>query len=488
MKASSFRELKLPLCTCFMNKSLFFSLVVLLANALYARQPNIIFFFCDDLGWGDLGAYGNTVINTPHIDGLARDGMRLTQFYVNSPVCSPSRAALLTGRNPSEIGIHYAIGGSAGRFYNSCAWLDEELTTIYDVFQAAGYRTGHFGKWHIGHEANEAGEMPPPPAAYGLDVSGTTHSTGPGFVKKGERMTNANKSELLGKRGAEFVNEYKDEPFFLSLWIMDPHSVLDPTEEQMKPYLKHTHDQVIDHYRSSLTVYYAIISAIDKAVGEVVQAVEDNGLAEDTIIIFSSDNGPSPLWSAGTGHAGAGSSGPFRGVKSSLYEGGIRVPFIVKWPGQTPANVVDDRTVMAAVDMLPTLPALAGIETPELGDIDGENLAAALLGEVQQRERPLFWDYRFGAWGRAIQNSPRLAMRDGDWKLMLNPDGSRVELYNLKEDPSETSNCAAYEMDRVEAMRSQLLRWMETDVMDPERVPNWSGSKGWRYPVSGDLK
>lgn len=462
--------------------------LALFVNLLSARQPNVIFIFCDDLGWGDLGAYGNKDIATPHIDGLARDGLRLTQFYVNSPVCSPSRAALLTGRNPSEIGIHYAIGGDAGRYYNSIRWLDDELTTIYDVFKQAGYRTGHFGKWHIGHEPSDDGEPAPPPAEYGLDISGTTHSTGPSFVKKGERMDNSNKSELLGKRGAEFVEQYKDEPFFLSLWIMDPHSVLDPTEEQMKPYLKHTHNQVIDHYRSSLTVYYAIITAIDKAVGEVIQAVEDNGLAEDTIIIFSSDNGPSPLWSAGTGHAGAGSAGPFRGVKSSLYEGGIRVPFILRWPGHTPANVVDDTTVMAAVDMLPTLPALAGIDSPELGSIDGEDLAGALLGQPAERARPLFWDYRFGTWGRAIQNSPRLAMRDGDWKLMINPDGSRVELYNLKQDPSETSNCAAYQSDRVESMRATLLEWMETEVMDPERAPNWSGATGWRYPRSGDLK
>ena len=231
-------------------------LFALLVNSLSARQPNVIFFFCDDLGWGDLGAYGNKDIATPHIDGLAREGLRLTQFYVNSPVCSPSRAALLTGRNPSEIGIHYAIGGDAGRYYNSSRWLDDELTTIYDVFKQAGYRTGHFGKWHIGHEPGEDGESAPPPSEYGLDISGTTHSTGPSFVKQGEFMDNSNKSELLGKRGAEFVEEYKDEPFFLSLWIMDPHSVLDPTEEQMKPYLRHTHNQVLERYRSSLTVYY----------------------------------------------------------------------------------------------------------------------------------------------------------------------------------------------------------------------------------------
>ena len=471
-----------------MPRSLLLLLIVaLFPAALAARKPNVIFFFCDDLGWGDLGAYGNKVIDTPHIDSLARGGLRLTQFYVNSPVCSPSRAALLTGRNPAELGIHFAIGGDAGRYYNSRMWLDDKLTTIYDVFKEAGYTTGHYGKWHIGHGEID-GVTPPAPSEYGLDISGTTHSTGPGFVKQGERMDNANKSELLGKRGAEFVAAHKDEPFFLSLWIMDPHSVLDPTEEQMKPYLKHTHQQVSDHYRSSMTVYYAIISAIDKAVGEVVDAVEANGLAEDTIIIFSSDNGPSPLWSAGTGHAGAGSAGPFRGVKSSLYEGGIRVPFIIQWPGQTPANVVDDSTVLAAIDMLPSLPALVGIDGPNHSvELDGENLAAALRGQPSERSKPIYWDYRFGAWGRAIQNSPRLAMRDGDWKLLLNPDGRRVELYNLKQDPSETSNCARYETDRVEAMRAELVNWMETEVMDPDRAPEWGGTVGWPYPRTGDL-
>jgi arylsulfatase A-like enzyme len=444
------------------------------------RAPNVVFIFCDDLGWGDLGSFGNTEIATPHIDGLAREGVRLGRFYVNSPVCSPSRAALLTGRFPGEVGIHYAIGGPAGDQYNSVPWLDPDLPTVYDVFKDAGYVTGHYGKWHIGH-----GEGAPPPAEYGLEVSGTSHSTGPGLVHAGEKLTNANKSEIIANRAVEFIEAHAEQPFFLSLWIMDPHSVLDPTAEQMEPYLKHTHPQVMDSYRSSMTVYYAIISAIDTAVGRVVEALEAQGLSEDTIIVFTSDNGPSPLWSSGTGHAGAGSAGPFRGVKGSLYEGGIRLPFIVRWPGQVPSNYLDMDSIVSAVDMPQTLAKMAGVDASCLETItDGEDRSAVLLGQSSEREKALYWDYRFGSWGRIFQKSPRLALMEGDWKLLMNPDSSRVELFNLKQDPMETSNRADIEGARVADMAERLQAWAKDELMDPDLVPQWSGQLGWLVPLT----
>lgn len=469
-----------------MTRRLSFLLLLAALCHLEARQPNVVFIFCDDLGWGDLGAYGNREIQTPHINRLAKEGTRFTQFYVAAPVCSPSRAGLVTGRFPGEVGIHYAIGGPAGTQYNSVPWLDADLPTIYDTFKRAGYVTGHYGKWHMGH-SEDASVNVPPPSDYGITESGTTHSSGPGFVRTGEVMTNANKSELIGKRGVEFIERHADEPFFLSLWIMDPHSVLDPTQAQMDPYMEHTHPQVRDHYRSSMTVYYAIISNIDRAVGAVMESLEAHGLREDTLVIFSSDNGPSPLWSSGTGHAGAGSAGPLRGVKGSLYEGGIRVPFIASQPGRVPENSVDTQTVLAATDLFTTLSAYAGLPLPESDSVDGENLAAALEGEPQLRKKALYWDYRFGSWGRAIQKSPRLAMRDGDWKLMMNPDGSRVELYNLADDPMETADRSAFDSIQLEAMRAQLMRWYAEELMDPELASPWSGQIGWPWPRSGDL-
>ena len=185
-------------------------------------------------------------------------------------------------------------------------------------------------------------------------------------------MTNANRSEFVADYGLDFIERNKDSTFFLSLWINDPHAVLDPTQEQMDVYMDHTHRAVIDHYRSSQTIYYSIISSIDEAAGRIIDKVDSLGLSENTIIIFSSDNGPSPMWSQATGHAGSGLAGPFRGVKSSLYEGGIRVPFLISWPGTIPAGKIDGQSVVGAVDMFQTLVRLAKLPDELPPSLDGE--------------------------------------------------------------------------------------------------------------------
>ncbi|NDV62080.1 sulfatase-like hydrolase/transferase [Puniceicoccales bacterium CK1056] len=446
--------------------------------ALAAEQPNIVFIFTDDQGWGDVAAYGHPDVRTPNLDRLAKQGTLFTQFYVGSPVCSPSRASLLTGRFCAEIGIDYAIGGPAGQKYNHALWLDPELPNVYKTFAANGYRVGHYGKWHLGAMDKDGNMVAPAPVEYGAQESATAHSTGP----KLKGLNNSNKSEIIANYGIDFIERNQSSPFFLNLWIMDPHSVLDPTQEQMDPYMDHTHPAVRSHLRSSQTVYYAIIENIDRAVGRVIQKLEECGLLENTIILFSSDNGPSPLWSSATGHAGSGLTGPFRGTKASLYEGGIRVPFIVSWPGHIPAGKVQDQSVVAAVDMYPSLVQMAGLEVELPEELDGEDRTSVLLGTPSKRSKPLMWEYRFGNWGREIQVSPTLAMLDGDWKLLMNPDRSRVELYNIREDITETENRARYETEIVGEMSARLMDWWDTQVPNPKNAPPWSGHSGWRMP------
>lgn len=463
------------------------------AFLLAERQPNIVFIFTDDQGWGDLGSYGHPHIQTPHIDALARDGMRFTHFYVGSPVCSPSRAAKITGRHSAETGVHYAIGGPAGDQFNSVPWLDPDLPTMYDVFAAAGYVTGHYGKWHIGWRDSDGNPVAPPPSEYGVQVSGTTHSTGPRMNLPRERMTNANKSEIIANRAVEFIDEYKDEPFLLNLWFHDPHAILEPTREMMEMYKDHSALWDIapprQEFISSLTVYYAIITAIDTGVGRIVEALEKAGIRDDTIILFSCDNGPSPLWSSNTGHEGAGLTGPFRGTKASLYEGGIRVPLVANWRGKFPANVVDEQSIISAIDMMPTLAALAGVPMIENDEISGLDMSRAFLGEpIAERAAPLFWEYRFGNWGRDIQKSPRLAIRDGDWKLLMNPDGDRKELYNLIRTPNETENVALYETAVLERLQKQLMKWYNEKVPDHDKAPPFAGRIHWTMPRTGDLE
>jgi len=457
------------------------------------RQPNIVFVFTDDQGWGDLGSYGHPHIQTPNIDALAKDGMRFTQFYVGSPVCSPSRAAKITGRHAAETGVHYAIGGPAGNRFNSVPWLDPDIPTMYDVFAAAGYVTGHYGKWHMGWRDSEGNPAAPPPSEYGVQVSGTTHSTGPQMNLRGERMTNGNKSEIIANRAVEFIDEYKDKPFLLNLWFHDPHAILEPTTEMMEMYKEHSALWGVESPRqefvSSLTVYYSIITAIDTAVGRIVDALDKAGIRDDTIILFSSDNGPSPLWSRNTGHEGAGLTGPFRGTKASIYEGGIRVPLVANWRGRFPANIVDDQSVISAIDMMPTLAALAGVPMIEDDEISGLDMSRAFLGEpIAERQEPLFWEYRFGNWGRDIQKSPRLAIRDGDWKLLMNPDGDRKELYNLARTPNETENAALYEPVVLERLETQLMKWYNEKVPDHDKAPPFAGRMHWQMPRSGDLE
>jgi N-acetylgalactosamine-6-sulfatase len=454
-----------------------FGALLLNTAALYAEKPNIVFVFTDDQGWGDVGAYGHPDVQTPHLDQLAGEGTLLTQFYVGSPVCSPSRAAFLTGRFAAETGVHYAIGGPAGNRFNDVQWLDPDLPNIYRTFAEHGYRIGHYGKWHLGQRDQEGNDVAPPPAEYGVHESATNKSSGP----KLRRLTNGNKSERVADEAVAFIERNREQSFFLSLWINDPHAVLDPSEEQMEPYMDQTHRAVRDTLRSSQTVYYAIIESIDAAVGRVMAKLEKEGLRDNTIIIFSSDNGPSPLWSSATGHAGAGLTGPFRGTKASLYEGGIRVPFITSWPAKIPAGRVDG-SVVAAVDLFPSLVKMAGLpfELPDF--LDGEDRSAVLLGDTAKRSKPLLWEYRFGNWGRDIQVSPSLAILDGDWKLLMNPDRSRVELYNLGEDINETENRARYETEIVERLATELMDWWNTEVPSPKRAPAYAGHPGWRMP------
>lgn len=448
------------------------------------ERPNVVIIMTDDQGWGDVGAFGHPHLKTPRLDDLARNGMRMTNFYANSPVCSPTRAAYYTGMMAPETGIHYAIGGPAGDQFNSVPWLDPELLTINDIFRAAGYRTGHFGKWHMGWRNSDGEPVAPHPSEYGVDESFASHNVGPNVALRGERMTNANKSELIGRRTVEFIDRNKDQPFLAHVWIMDPHSVLDPDQEAMDPFMDFTHPSQADRYRSPLTIYYAIIANIDRAVGAIVDKLKVEGLYENTIIVFTSDNGPSPMWSQGSSLSTGGLAGPFRGVKGTLYEGGIRVPFIAHWPGNIPAGQLDETTVMSMADFLPTFAELLNLEIPEHArdQISGESLAPAFRGQPTVRQNPIFWEYRFGSWGRDHERSPRLGLRDGDWKLLMNPDHSRVELYNLREDITETANQAQFKPEKVAELEAKLMEWWHDKVPNHDKAPGWSGQRNWRLP------
>ena len=449
------------------------------AAALAAeRRPNFIFILCDDLGWGDLPAYGHRNVNahggwivrgelkTPRLDRMAREGTLFTQFYVASGVCSPSRAAIMTGRFPGEVGIHdYLASEELNRQRGCVNFLDPEIPTVTSLLKDAGYATAHFGKWHLGGRTGA-----PPPQEYGIDEYRNCRS-GPGG-----RVTS---SAQIADATIEFIERHREGPFYVNAWLYDPHSPLHPTEAMLAEYEELT-PRWGDHY-GALQVWYSVLTEMDRQVGRILDRLDDLGLSENTVVVFTSDNGPESGLIPFVSHYGnASSAGPFRGLKRSLYEGGIREPFIVRWKGHAPANAVNRATVLGGVDWMPTVCHLAGVEAP--ADIRGEALLGSFLGESLTRSRPLMWENRFPVYGHVLDKSPMLAVRSGRWKLLMNPDRSRVELYDIPADPSEMTNLASREPETARRLASQLLAWHETLPTGP--VDPAAGKAGYPWPAS----
>lgn len=467
----------LPLIVCAI-------MVHTISHAQQNDRPNVIFIFADDLGWGDLGCYGHPRLKTPALDQLASEGKLFTHFYVNGSVCSPSRASIMTGQYPARLGIH---GHFAAPDINARRgmpdYLDPAVPMLTKTLQQNGYATGHFGKWHLGHS-----EDAPLPGAYGIDEfrTNTSNDTTADFkLWYPENRPVATKMVL--DEATAFIEKHKDQPFYINAWLVDPHAVLNPSEEQMKPYewtsanpyAEKYYGQTVDFYGTT-QVYYATVTEMDRQIGIFLDKLEALGLAENTIVIFSSDNGPEVMEITNAAHSAAGSTGPFRGCKRSLYEGGVRVPLIIRWPGQIAAGSIDSTSVIGAVDFLPTISQLCGITDYPSAEIDGEDMSEAWLGAPQDRTESLFWEWRFNIAGHHLNKSPMLSIRDGQWKLLMNPDRSRVELYNIVADPSELDNQATNHPEVVKTLSEKLLAWQKTLPEGP--ADKSAGSNAYRWP------
>lgn len=419
-----------------------------------ARPPNILFILADDLGYGDLGVTGHPYARTPNLDRLAEDGIRFEQAYMAGAWCSPSRAGLMSGIFPA-------------RGFNQTRILPVDRPCLTSVLKKAGYATAHYGKWHIGK-----GDGTPPPADYGIDESFTTQSTGPTWPKDARKdphyreKTTPKYVDLT----IDFMTRHREGPFFVNLWVYPTHSYINPTPEQLAVYrdlgvdigdFEYPLQQdflrfVAEHgdVRDAMRAYCADVTALDVEIGRLLNAVAELGLAENTLVVFSSDNGPGPIVGkqlVGRYHEkplllnNVGSAGPYRDRKASLHDGGIHVPLLMRWPRRIPAGAVDETTLFGGVDLLPTLVTLAGATLP--AGLDGEDLSRALLGTPQRRKTPLFWNDRPG-WS---------ALRDGPWKAHV--QGTRLRLYDLGEDPSESEDLAAEHAERATRYRRQLKAW-----------------------------
>ncbi len=447
------------------------------------QRPNIIFLLTDDQGWGDAACWGHPYYKTPNLDRLTREGTRFSQFYVANPVCSPSRAAFMTGRYPARFGIH---GHFATHEQNAARimpdWLDPQVPTVPRLMQSAGYVTGHFGKWHLG-----SGEGAPEPGAYGIDRYVTLVSNGPQLREKNAKPEPhwwGKSTAQIMDRALAFLQENKDKPFYLNIWTLVPHATLDPTPEQLavydalEPRADHpafgkwssAYYQSAKDLRSQMRVFAASITDLDTQVGRLLDTLKALGLEQNTLLVYSSDNGPEDYTINNASNAGVGFPGPFRARKRSIYEGGVRTPLVIRWPGKVKAGVFDQTSVIGSVDFLPSVCALAGIQPPSGTALDGEDVSDILLGgPPRPRKGPLYWEWRSRVSGNPAFTPPPLAIREGAWKLLSNTDGGGTELYDIPNDPAEEHNLAATHPEVVKRLTTLALAWKATLPPGEER-------------------
>lgn len=437
------------------------------------KHPNVIFIMLEGVGYGDLSANGNVKFETTNLDRLAKEGINITNFYAASPICSPSRVAAITGQHPERWHINsYLASKKKNKKRHMANYLDPDAPSIARAFKKAGYATAHFGKWHMGGGA-DVGDAPLP-QAYGYDQS-LVSITGLGnrILPKGKRpwtkeslqlgqghISVVEKWKMTGifvDSTIAFIKCHKNQPFYIDLWPMGIHDPFNPKPEWRERFSEYS----MNHYEQG---FLATLWNLDRQIGRLLDKLNELGLSKNTIIILTSDHGPTDwAYYYKQGYYPPGSAKPFRGRKWSLYEGGIRVPFLARWPGHIPAGEVDTKTIMSNLDLYQTLCNLAHVKPPKNVDFDGQDMSQALLGYAQKRKEPLFWEYGPADFylqpGNPRFKSPDLAVRDGKWKLLINGDSTDAELYNLQKDWAEQRNVKDKYPEIAARLAKEVLEW-----------------------------
>ena len=448
-----------------------FIIVIFLATGTlpgFSQQPNIIFIYADDWGYGDLSLHRHHTITTPNLDRLAAEGTEFLQFNVCNPVCSPSRAAIMTGQYPARHHIHRHFADHDSNMGRDMPdWLDPSAPMLSRLFSKAGYRTAHYGKWHL---TNSGVTDPPLPVNYGYDEARVFNGPGPQVgvpigISTGKCVDYS----------MDFISHDPGKPFFINLWIHESHARIDPPQDAKDAYA-----HVEEPYRS----YYACISYADRELGRLFQFLKDEGLDSTTLVVFSSDNGPESPHDdpERVTYYSRGETAGLVGQKRSLFEGGVGLPFIVHWPGRVPAGKINNITHIAGVDILPSFCKVAGIDLPADYISDGEDLSGSLLGGDQLRTKPLFWDWRGPSNG---DNWPRMAVRSGAWKLLCNEDGSLRNLFNIQASRVEESDSATYYPELADSLFQVVSNWKESlpDNISMNEVQFFTDKKGMRVII-----
>lgn len=503
-------------------------LLLALGTSLHAAKPNIVFILADDLGAHDPHCFGSSFHETPNIDKLAARGVKLTQAYAASPLCSPTRSSIMAGIYPARSGITtpschemrvnlekklVANPTAQMRAINaeSLTRLKTDYFTLAETLHEAGYATAHFGKWHLGHNLSPEDHYEPKDQGFDVDFPHTPKAPGPGggylapwtkFIsdpnitgKPGEHI-----EDRMSEEAAKYIRAHKDGPFFVNYWAYSVHSPWNARQD----YIDYFKSKVDPKNPQHNALYAAMVRSLDDGVGRLLKAVDEAGVADNTIIVFFSDNGgwafpPKATDPDGYADQPATSNLPKRSGKASLYEGGTREPCIIVWPGKVKPDTVSD-ALFQSTDFYPTLLAMCGLKPPADVKLDGFDQSGMLVGGASPRDS-VFCHFPHGTPNQAVSIPgmlPGTYVRQGDWKLLRfyadNEDGSdRLELYDLKNDPGEAKNIAAEKPELVSELNALITGFLkDTQAVVPVRNPGYGkvavvkkddefpGLEGWK--------
>jgi arylsulfatase A-like enzyme len=481
------------------------------AAAASPRPPNVILILVDDLGWADLGCYGSSFHQTPNLDALARSGALFTDAYAASPVCSPTRASILSGKYPSRIGMSYLAGvrGPSGPGHRLlpppvAGSIPQGDITLAEALREAGYATAHIGKWHLqGHTEKGEADFP---ERHGFDVNIGGHRAGqpgsyyfpyksknhpatdvPGLNdgREGDYLTDALTDQAIG-----FMRQHAEEPFFLNLWYYTVHTPIEPRRDQLAVYKEKARRLGLDkggkqaapelqsftRTRQSDPAYAAMVAVLDENVGRLMAELQRLGLSEDTIVVFFSDNGG---LSTGPGPNMPACNLPLRAGKAWLYEGGIREPFIVSYPAAVKAGLRISEPVVST-DIYPTILGLAGLPPRPQQHVDGLDLAQLLEGKADSLDREAIY-FHLPHYHHINTMGPSGAVRAGDHKLVEVYETGKTELYNLRDDPGEQHDLSAEKPELARELAAMLRVWRKSSG-SKEAVPNpdYDAGEDWR--------
>lgn len=466
---------------------LFFAILLFVCSfdSALGRHPNVVFILVDDWGITDAGVQGSDFFETPIIDRFAEQSLRFTQAYAASPVCSPTRAAIMTGKSPARLDMTIwhegAIDGGPRdrRLLNAAAEanLAREEFTLAELFKQSGYYTAHIGKWHLGNAAYY-----PETQGFDLNVGGTYWGAPVSFFYPYRGVWSRNDPELRyvpagpGKPGdyltdrltdhaVQVIEDHQKEPFFLSLWFHTVHTPIQGRPELTERFRRKPAGQNHSHPE-----YAAMVASLDENVGRILAALDNAGLTDNTIVVLTSDNGGFDIPSRKSGNMAPTNNAPYRSGKGTLYEGGIRVPLMIRWPGRTEPGTVSSELVTSQ-DFLPTFADAMNHEIDPAISLDGVSLGPVLDDHSAPLEpRPLYWHYPH----YYPRMTPGSAVRDGDWKLIHYYEDNRVELFDLVADPGERRDLADEEPDRVATLRTLLDDWRDaTEANEPTTNADW---------------